>query len=550
MKTVLFAIAMNDLSPSQAEDFENQTVNALRMGSREFADVAHVHCDYKDGLFKMCQQYKPDYLIVNEALKGIGNIFDIVKDIKSELPEIKITVLLTNQRVIGDVVLANLTASGIYNWLVAPWKPESVANTLIVPKKMKDVEAYMPRIVENGEGGLAFETKLVEKIEDGLEDLPDILTSGGNKGERAGNVGDIGDENKEKENVSYHRVMTGGFGFGKSFKPVLSLAKEEPVQPEPVVEQKFDLSDSLKEQVNEIKVEEPKEEAKPAEAKTEDAPIKRRLSLLDAINMRTEKKEAQVEEPVVVNNPFSLDDEPVAPVQEVVEKPVEQEKVTEPVAEVAKPEEVKPVEVEPVVVKEEVKEEIKEEVVEAPKPTLSSIKFTPKFEKILFVRAYPISSVVPAHIKALMNAQFVDFNKASNNDEYFDLLRTTIKEAKMPEGKYIVGDVVAGNGIEKLVEKFDHVVAILPEDPFAIKQFNERYGSLCNGAIVDKCITSSITRKQLTKMMPNVKYIDTIKVDNCNKDVIQSGINHTLLMDNAEFAEGMKFFLRDIGGVE
>ena len=120
----------------------------------------------------------------------------------------------------------------------------------------------------------------------------------------------------------------------------------------------------------------------------------------------------------------------------------------------------------------------------------------------------------------------------------------------MPEGELVVGDVVAGNGVENLVGLFDHVIAVLPEDAFAIERFMSMYGKLIDGAIVDKCTTSSLTRKQLLKMVPDVKYIDSIKVDNCNKEVVQSAINHEFLMDNPEFAEGMRFFLKDIGGVE
>lgn len=115
MKTILFGIAMEGLSAKSAQEVELKTMSALKSGNREFADAVSVHCDYKEGLYKMCQQYQPDCIILNEALPGTGNIFSLAKDLKSDFPNTIFTILLRKHRPVGDVDLANLTASGIYN---------------------------------------------------------------------------------------------------------------------------------------------------------------------------------------------------------------------------------------------------------------------------------------------------------------------------------------------------------------------------------------------------------------------------------------------------
>lgn len=501
MKTVLFAIAMEKFAYTAAEQFENKVVEILRTGSREFADTTSFHCDYKEGIEKMCKQYHPDCLVVNEALLGIGNIYDIVRELKSEYPEMLIVMLIKEQRAVGDAILANLVTAGIYNWIVAPWKPEAVANALIAPKKFKDVEMYVPKIIE-GPNGLAFEPKVIERVEDKIEDLPDMLETPTNNALKLnGKVDDIG-KSEEHKSASYSRKIAGGFNFGKSFRPIAKEAKEN------------------------IEV---------------------------------------FEEPIVEESPVTVVEEPIVE-KEVIEAPVATIE-SEPIKETPKSKELK--EKKPNIfdyieksfneAKKESQEKIesKEEKVEnfvkvlegTKRDTLASIKFHSKYNKILFIRALPIASIVPVHICKMMKAAFVDFNKKTYNNEFFDILQTTIKEAKMPESEFVVGDVVAGNGIEKLVDKFDHVVAILPEDPFAIKEFVNRYDGLFKGVLIDKATASSLTRKQLLSLIPNAEYIDTMKVDKCNKEVIQSLLNHELLMDNPEVAEGMKFFLKDVGNL-
>lgn len=563
MKTVLFAIAMRGLDSKNKSLFEEKTIQALKLGSRDFVDVNYSFCDYKEGLVKACNQYMPDCLVVNENLIGNGNIFEIIKDIKSDYPDMTITVLLTKPRVVGDVVLANLTASGIYNWIVAPWTPEAVANSLIIPKKMKDVQAYIPKIVE-GINGLAFETKVVEKIEDNLDDLSDILEAGSNNAVSVdGKISDIGEKTETKQNIHYKRVINPGFGFGKNVKPILNIktstdsANENnetmnlfSVEQEPVSGIESDKNVN-NENANAITLDnKPEQEAKEFVLKSEEKP-----TVQDFVVQKEQVKE-EVKRPlpprVTMRAEISSKEEMKAKLENAFAA-LDSVKAETPKEEV-KPSvsTVEPKKADDAPLKAYFEKEVKAKKAET-KPqqqtvTLANLSFVPKYKKILFIRALPMSSIVPVHVAKLMNASFVDFNKTSNNDGYMDILRTTIKEARMPEDEYIVGDVVAGNGVEKLVDKFDHVVALLPDDPFAIKQFVSRYPNIYNGAIIDKCTSASITRKQLLSMIPDAMYIDSIKVDNCNREVVQSSIDHSFLFDNADYAEGIRYFLKDISG--
>lgn len=563
MKTVLFAIAMRGLDSKNKSLFEEKTVQALKLGSRDFVDINYSYCDYKEGLRKACDQYMPDCLVVNENLIGTGNIFEIIKDIKSDYPDMVITVLLTKPRVVGDVILANLTASGIYNWIVAPWTPEAVANSLITPRKMKDVQAYIPKIVE-GTNGLAFETKYIENIEDNVNDLSDILdTNENNALSVGGKVSDLSEKSEAKQNIHYRRVINQGFGFGKNVKPIITAKMDE--NKDDAATNMFSMDSSPENLVSAPAVEEkelPKKietpsmpelpkavhEEAPASVELATNPVKEEIQKPLPPRVRARNDVFNDEVKAKLSNAFSVLDaaennnkpsndteftpkvKPVATVEETVAK-----KNPEPVNTNLKP-------------SNKQQADSPKESVPGTKAVLKDLNFVPKYKKILFIRALPLSSVVPVHVAKLMNASFVDFNKVSNNDGYMEILRTTIKEAKMPDAELVVGDVVAGNGVEKLVEKFDHVIALLPDDPFAIKQFVSRYPGLYNGVIIDKCTTASITRKQLLSMIPDADYIDSIKVDNCNREVVQSSIEHTFLLENEDFAEGMKFFLKDISG--
>lgn len=505
MKTVLFAITMKGFPAVKATQFEEKTIDVLKVSSRDYADAISVHCDYKEGLESSCKQYRPDCLVVNEELIGLGNIYDLIKDIKSEYPEMLIIVLLTASRMVGDVVLANLTTAGIYNWVVAPWTPESVANAIIAPKKFKDVEMYVPKIVE-GPNGLGFETKVVEKIEDKLEDLPDMLTSGTNNAiqVKPNSIRDVGEDTNEEKKVGYSRKLTGGYGFGRIFKPKKVEEVEEPIE-------------EAKEEV--------KEEAKDEIALTEIPLEKPKTNNFESLLEKIQKRESfeKVEKPQ--------------------RKPVDFEKINE----LFTKENAEKKSVEP----KKVPAEPKKTPIETKKAqTFGTIEFTPKYKKILFVRALPFSSIIPVHIASIMKAAFVDFNKESINEDFLPVEKSTIKEAKLPESEFVVGDVVAGNGVEKLVEKFDHVVAILPNDAFVIKTFINRYPHLCNGVLIDNCFRGTISRKQIQELLPEVEYFNNFYVDDCYKEVAEALMNNKLLMDNSNIVEGMKYFLKSIGSFE
>lgn len=510
-KTVLFAISMDALSPSQAKTFEERTMIAIRSGNRNYFNSNSVHCDYKDGLIKMCQQYRPSAAIINELLPGIGNVFDIAKEIKSEFPEIIIVILLKDNRVVGDAVLANLAAAGIYNWISAPWKPELVANLVVSPKKMKDVEAYIPKIVERA-NGLAFDTKLVERVEDKLDDIITPNSSGSNNALAVdGKVEDIQSQ-KENLNVNYHKVVGGNksFGFGnrggiKKSGISLTMQTSEKKEETPIVENKEVAT----------KVEVPAVETKPVEErKIENIhPIEKPKP--DFNKIMQENKSKETPKANVDDNKKKLLDKLSS-----MKKPVEEKKVE---TEVKKP----------------------EPKVEKPKLlSLSEYNFVPRYKKILFVRALPLSTVFPVHIAKLSKAKFVDFNKESCYDKFEDVHKTTIKEAKLPDGELIVADAVAGNGIEKLVSKFDYVVAIVPEDEFVINTFVKRYPNLADLILVQnsaKLIDFKTTKNIFGDKLKAISFLNE-KTPNIHNSLVEG----KLLMDDVEYAKSVNFIVKNL----
>lgn len=516
-KTVLFAISMDGMAASQAKAFEEKTMFSVRSGSRDYFNANSIHCDYKDGLMKMCQQYRPSAMVVNELLSGMGNIFDIVREIKSEFSDINIVILLKDNRVVGDAVLANLAAAGIYNWLSAPWKPEAIASLICSPKKLKDVEAYIPKIIEKA-NGLAFDTKLVERVEDKLEDLAPTGLSGASNAVAVDEKMEDLNQHTEEIEVDYHQSSpkkVSGFGkrgFGKSGislslnteakQPVEEVKKEEPVVPEPV-KMEVPKPEPPKTPVAPQFNPRPVEEKKP-ETKTNLKLSESRSQLLDRIGKK-KQEEFKAKE------------------KELQELKAKEEKLKE-----EKLKEIK---------KEEPKPEVKQ-------LSLNKMEFSPKYKKVLFVRALPLSTVLPLHIAKLSNATFVDFNKESCYDGFDKVYKTTIKEAKLPDDERIVADVVAGNGLEKIIPLFDLVIVIVPEDDFVIKTFNKRYPDVANFVLVHNP-SKLMNFKILTdKFGKKLKFISFLSDD---VPMVYEALNEKkLLMDNSDYAKGISYIVKKL----
>lgn len=525
-KTVLFAISTETISAEQAKKFEDKTMMAIRSGNREYYNSNSVHCDYKDGLIKMCQQYRPSAAIINELLPGMGNIFDIVREIKSEIPEIIIVMLLKDNRVIGDAVLANLAASGIYNWLSAPWKTDTVAGLVVSPKKMKDVESYIPKIVE-GSNGLAFETKLVERVEDELDDIvtPNIAGSS-NALAMDGKIEDLSQQ-KENLEVGYHRVIGKGFtgGFGSRFK--IGKSDSSSIL-------KADVSETPKvEDIQEFSLDVSKTNKTAEEKKTEEVKI---------IETPKVEKEENIKKPTVENNvpkPRKTREEIKTEQKALLDRIKVKEDIKKNNAVKEIPE-------------QEAKKNIKEVKEKHETPTLekkvnklmclNEYNFAPRYNKVLFVRALPISTIFPIHLAALSKASFVDFNKESCYDGFTNVFKTTIKESKLPEAEVIVADAVAGNGIEKVAEKFDYVVAIVPEDIFVINTFVKRYPNLADLILIQN--SAKLIDFKANKDLFGTKPSLTSFLNEKTLAIQNAIMEKKLLMDDPEYARSVNFIIK------
>ena len=559
MKSVLFAINMEGLSTNQIEPFEDRVISALKSGSKEYAQVQPYHCDYKESVLRMCSQYDIDVVVINEKLQGRGEIQTIIKEIKSEFPTTLIILLLTAERGIGDAFLATMVSSGVYNWVSSPWKPEAVANAIISPKKMKDVEVYMPKIVE-GKDGLAFETKIVEKkdVPEQLEDLPDLLNLGSNTGVSSGIVEDLNIK-KETESTGYSRVIgKARFGFGSAMKP--KKTKQGKIEIAPEKEPTQDLSS---EPVTSFEQPEPVKTI-PVEPETVKQEVKEEPTAKPAVDFKSfvaSRKKAEVKpEPAKEEiSEVKVKEEEVREIPAVKEPVRYKEVVREVVREIPSSR------TETVVVPETKKNEPRKDSSAALKarfekafagenkpkvnteqiPSLKNAKKVLKYNKILFVRAMPLGSILPATFCDLMGAEFVDFNKKSVNNSFFDnITYTSIKEAHLPNAERIVGDVVLANGVEKLFPLFDHVILILPEDIFAIKYIVEKHDFIKEcGVVIDNCRNGVISLNTLRKLVPNCLYIDKISIDTCAKDVYMACERKHLLNDNNLYYNSLKYLL-------
>ena len=548
-RTVLFALSGAGMSPDVIKAFEEKTMVAIRAGSKEYYNSNSVHCDYKDGLIKMCQQYNPNAVIISELLTGNGNVFEIAKEIKSDFPATTIVLLFKDNRPVGDAVLADLVSSGIYDWVVAPWKPELIASSVVSPRKAKDVEAYKPKIIE-GANGLAFETKMIQKrVEDEVDTIDNSVFSPENRGLAVeGTLSAINQPEKSAE-VDYHQVVnrkhnmgfakprTGGLGVNLSLKTSnepKSEVKEEKTVPTANIESllqrnievkeeepKPELPKVQKEPVEELKTElktELIEELKTEEKASDDFDFDRRSMLknkLSALNKKDEKVE-KIKENVPPKFDARPVDKPKAPVKEDRSEAFEKALKT---AETRKQE---------------------------PKPILSlnQLDFNPEYKKVLFVRALPLSSIFPIHLAKLSKAKFVDFNKESCYDGFANVYKTTFKEAKLPDSEYIVADAVAGNGIEKIAKMFDLVIAIMPEDHFAISTFMKRYPNLTNNYIIQnpaKIINFKEAKELFGKSLGKMYFLD--EKTPAIGDALR---NKKLLMDDPEYAKSVNFIVKNL----
>lgn len=526
-RTVLFALSSAGVSPQNTKAFEDKTMVAIRAGSKDYYNSNSVHCDYKDGLLKMCGQYKPSAVIINELLTGNGNIFEIAKEIKSDYPNTTVILLLKDNRPVGDAVLADLVSSGIYDWVSAPWRTDQVANMVVSPRKRKDVEIYRPKIVE-GANGLAFETKTIQKrIEDDLDAIDNTVFTPENRALSVDEEINPLNQTEEIPEVDYHQVIgrRHSFGFGRPKgkglginlslnSSTVEIPKEEPKEEIKAPE----ISTLIQKNVSEVA--KPVIEAIKQAEKVEPVLHASKEELLN--KMSKFNKANKVEEPKVKQLAISEDK------IEALKKVLKEDSPKQPTFDAR----VKPAETEK---KANVKKQIN---------TLADIEFIPKYKKVLFVRALPLSTVFPLHLAKMSNAAFVDFNKESCYDGFEDVYKTTFKEAKMPDTECVVADAVAGNGIEKIAKYFDHIIAIIPEDYFVIKTFLKRYPDLTKTFILQNS-EKLINFKEVKDLFPNG--LDKMYFLNEKTLAVANALqNKTMLMDNSEYSKNVNYIIKNL----
>lgn len=149
MKNIVLAMATEGLDISKLSLAEDKIIEALDNQDYSKSQFRKITCDYQENVVNSCKRSKADALIISEKLPGRKDLIDVLKEVKSVMPNIKIIVLLIKDREVGDLMLAKLAMLGIYNWMPSPWRPNDIAKLVLNPRQLNDVEQYMPKLVEN-----------------------------------------------------------------------------------------------------------------------------------------------------------------------------------------------------------------------------------------------------------------------------------------------------------------------------------------------------------------------------------------------------------------
>ncbi len=131
MQKVLLAVGFKQL-----EDY------LIRTLKNEFIFVGQTV--YREGIIRAIGQKSPDIVVIRETLEGNENILQIIYDIRSLYPKIRI-VYLAGKRQQGDELLATLVGYGVYDILVGGnIKADAVVALIRNPNGYTDVKHYQP----------------------------------------------------------------------------------------------------------------------------------------------------------------------------------------------------------------------------------------------------------------------------------------------------------------------------------------------------------------------------------------------------------------------
>lgn len=122
---------------------------------------------YREGILKGIAQSIPDILIVRETLEGSTNIMDVIYQVRTSYPDIRI-VFIAGKREPGDALLSTLVSYGIYDILTG--EKINVGDIIRVvkePNKFADVMYLQPKTkIDERTNKKIFEapTPIVEKV--------------------------------------------------------------------------------------------------------------------------------------------------------------------------------------------------------------------------------------------------------------------------------------------------------------------------------------------------------------------------------------------------
>jgi hypothetical protein len=182
----------------------------------------------------------------------------------------------------------------------------------------------------------------------------------------------------------------------------------------------------------------------------------------------------------------------------------------------------------------------------------------PNAQKILFLRATPLTTLVPAqyayHWGKIDKVTFVDLDKNSIFEGFYDKLnavKADFKSFKMPEGN-VVATAMAGNGIDKIVNQFDVIVVITPPDKNVLRTFVARYDGMFEyGILIDKMFRGTGKLNEYKEIAPNAKFYNTVKITEMDSgepitalEIWEAEGNGSILPD--DYLNIIKFLIKDL----
>lgn len=133
MKKIFFAIGYR-----QVEDYIKKSLE------NDFMFVGETV--YREGIINGISKNSPDILIVRETLEGSENILDIIYNVRTNFPDIRIIFLGSNRKP-GDALLASIVGYGIYDVLIGEKiNVFDIIRIIKEPNNIADVKHLQPKI--------------------------------------------------------------------------------------------------------------------------------------------------------------------------------------------------------------------------------------------------------------------------------------------------------------------------------------------------------------------------------------------------------------------